>query len=195
MESEVGRESLGLSEENFVIGSVGRLHPQKNYPLLLKSFALVNRDFPQTRLVIVGVGSQEGMLKSLAKDLGLRQKVIFVIGKQAYGYFPIFDIFVQSSNKEGLSIALLEAMSFCLPCVVTSPDCSHPVICDKKNGIITAIGNVGLLADSIKFLMQDRIFAKKIGEAGKKNVEHDFSDVSMVSAYKNIFSSFSNRQL
>jgi len=194
-EDSISRESVGLMLGNLVIGSVGRLHAQKNYNLLLKSFSIVNKEFPQTRLVIVGVGPQEDLLKNMAKQLGVEEHVRFIVGKRAYGYYPIFDIFVQPSDKEGLSIALLEAMLFGLPCIVTSSNGHHPVIFNKKNGIITSVGDKQMLASAIASLIQDGMLAKKIGTEGKKRVMAGFSDSAMVSAYKKVFLSLSNRKL
>jgi len=65
MKNKIKKEDLGFCEDNFIIGSVGRLHPQKNFSLLLKSFALISNVKKRARLVIVGVGNQEIYLKEL----------------------------------------------------------------------------------------------------------------------------------
>jgi len=190
--SRVAREELGLSEQDFVIGSVGRLHPQKNFPLLLKSFFKISTIRQNARLVIVGVGHLEKALKDLACRLGIRDKVCFIIGKQACNYYPIFDCFVQSSLKEGLSIALLEAMCFELPCIVTNKGEQHPVIVHKKNGIIVESQNQNMLCEAILGILDNRAFGKIIAKEAKKVVLEGFSVDKMVGKYKSLFCSLAD---
>ncbi len=125
MAQNVNKYALGLLDEHFVIGSVGRFNPVKNYRLLLESFADVAHVHAHARLVLVGVGPQEQWLRTYATTLNIAHKVVFVVGQQSYGYYPLFDCFALSSDKEGISIALLEAMSFGLPCVVTFTTKTH----------------------------------------------------------------------
>jgi len=192
--SSVKREDVGCSKENFIIGSVGRLHIQKNFPLLLKSFAQVVIVRKNARLVIVGVGSLERDLKDLACYLGVKDKVIFVIGKKACDYYPIFDCFVQSSIKEGLSIALLEAMSFGLPCIVTNSGAAHPVIEHGNNGLIVASENEKSLCDGILQVIDDESLSSDLGSVAKSHVLERFSSKGMIDQYRDLFASFSNRK-
>ena len=92
---------------------------------MIESFALVYAKNKNARLVLVGVGSGEAMLRQKAHTLGITHFVVFVIGQQAYGYYSLFDCFAMSSDKEGISIALLEAMAFSLPCVATNSQSIH----------------------------------------------------------------------
>jgi len=192
-EQLVARRDLGLSQEHFVIGAVGRFTHHKNFPLLLASFAQVHKKCPEARLVLLGTGPDEQSLRELSVFLEIEKKVSFVVGKSAYGYFPFFDCFVQSSGTEGLSIALLEAMAFGLPCVVVQVESSHPVIKDGVNGLLIEKSDDVLLADKICKLAQGRDFAKKIGGAGQNDVETRFSINDMVGAYRKLFLDLSNR--
>lgn len=194
LKNNIKREDLGLTSENFIIGSVGRLHPQKNFPLLLKSFALINMVRKNARLVIVGVGQLENYLKELANQLGIRDNVTFVIGKKACDYYPVFDCFVQSSIKEGVSIALLEAMSFELPCIVTNKGEKHPVVENKKNGIIVESGNEQMLYNAILSVMDNKHLANMISRRAKQHVLKNFSAANMTERYRSIFLSLSNRK-
>jgi len=190
---KVLRKELGFAEDDFVIGAVGRFTHHKNFPLLLESFALVHNLLPHVRLVLLGTGPDEQMLKDVAQKLGVAQYVAFVVGQSAYGYFPLFDCFVQSSNTEGISIALLEAMSFGLPCVVIETGAAHPVIEGGKTGLLVKKSDASLLGQNICKLATDRAFAQKIGAASRQNVEARFSIEGMVGAYKKLFLGLSNR--
>jgi len=190
----VTRQKFGFNQSDFIIGSVGRLHPQKNFPLLLKSFALVSRVRNNARLVIVGVGPLEHSLRDLACHLGIKDKVVFVIGKKACDYYPVFDCFVQSSIKEGLSIALLEAISFGLPCIVTNNSATHPVIEHGVHGLIVKSQDEKGLYDALLQFIDNPSLSSGLGSAAKSHVLESFSVKDMAEQYRDLFCSFSNRK-
>jgi len=193
----IKREDLRLSKDDFVIGAVGRFCPVKNFPLLLNSFSLVSTVRKSTKLVIVGIGPLESKLRELAYKLKITDKVRFVIGKQAHNYYSIFDCFVQSSLHEGFSIALLEAMSFELPCIVTNKG-EHPVIIHNKNGIIVESESQSMLYEALLTILDNRAFAKKMAKNSKSDVLERFSGKKMVNKYKSLFcllySRYTNRK-
>ncbi|HZW61115.1 MAG TPA: glycosyltransferase [Candidatus Babeliales bacterium] len=184
---QTNRYEFGFTEDHLIIGTVGRLVSVKRYELLLESFALVNTVMPLARLMIVGSGPQESILKNKAIALGIEQSVVFVVEQQAYGYYPLFDCFVQSSDKEGISIALLEALSFGLPCIVTNADKSHPVIQSGRNGLIVPAGNMRGLANGIMTILNDPASAQAMGNAGQQTIQQHFTLQQMVSAYEKLF--------
>lgn len=180
------RNDLGLKREHFIIGSVGRFEPVKRYDLMLESFAIIYAQNSQARLVLVGVGSCQAMLGKLAHQLGIGHVVIFVIGQPAYGYYPLFDCFAMSSDKEGISIALLEAMSFNLPCVVTYSESHHPVLHNGINGIMVPAGNALALAQACQEIEKKPLYAQKIGDAGFKTAHTEFSSKVMICNYEQV---------
>lgn len=186
-QSLVQREDIGLSSEHWVIGSVGRLHPVKNYPLLLAAFSFVYQKEPAARLVIVGTGPELEPLQRLVSLYDLTSSVVFIIDQPAVGYYQLFDCFVLASDKEGVSIALLEAMSFSLPCVVTAVDEGHPVISNQKNGIIVPAGNNALLAQALLRLAGERERAHLLSDAAVRLIKEQFDVKTMVRAYERVF--------
>jgi glycosyltransferase involved in cell wall biosynthesis len=201
------RSVFGLSPEHMVIGSVGRFEPVKRYDLLLESFAQVYQHKPQARLLLVGFGSQQDMLCALAIQLGCpyerwqEGKRIFVSHQDrvplvyfmqecpAYGYYPLMDLFVQTSDKEGISLALLEAMSLGVACVVTHAGTYHPVIMHEKEGFIVPAGNRDEFARTILEVCSNRLLRKKIADAAQKKVQQEFSQQHMHAAYARLFES------
>jgi len=171
----------------FVIGSVGRLVPVKNYSLLLDSFAILCQKHAHIRLVLVGQGLQEQMLLERAQRLQICEYVTFVTGQQAYGYYPLFDCFVQTSDKEGISIALLEAMSFGLACVATADNNKHPVLEHEKTGILTSIGDCQQLAHAIERLILDANHRSYLGNNAQILVKERFDVRRMTYAYEKLF--------
>ena len=161
--SSISRYDLGIKADQFVIGSVGRFEPVKRYDLMLEAFALLHARYPQTRLVLVGSGNLEEQLRLHAHELGIKHAVIFVVGQSAYSYYPLFDCFSLSSDKEGISIALLEAMSFGLPCAITHQGTDHAVIHDGLNGLLVEAGNAQMLAQTWALLMAKPKLAVRMG--------------------------------
>ncbi|AKN28853.1 glycosyl transferase, group 1 [Stutzerimonas stutzeri] len=110
---EVAREYLGLPQEAWVVGNVGRLHPDKDQATLIRGFALALPDLPiGSLLAIMGSGRLEASLKSLAVELGIAERVRF-LGQVSNGrsYFKAFDVFALTSDHEPFGMVLLEAMA------------------------------------------------------------------------------------
>jgi glycosyltransferase involved in cell wall biosynthesis len=183
----VKREDLGLLPDHFVIGTVGRFEPVKNYSFLLTAFAVLYDKYRKERLVLVGQGSQEHFLRRRAYYLGIDEQVRFITGHPAYKYYGVFDCFVMTSYKEGLSMALLEAMSMGLPCIVTCSDVRHDVLVHEENGLVVPPGNPQLLADALDRLVQDEALRIRLGNAAKKTIEQCFTIDSMVNGYTKIY--------
>jgi len=117
------RQALGLPSQAWVIGNVGRLHPDKDQETLIRAFADALPTLPvNSLLVIAGEGRLEARLKTLVGELGIGDQVRF-LGQvpQARRYFKAFDMFALSSDHEPFGMVLLEAMAAGLPVVCS--DC------------------------------------------------------------------------
>lgn len=115
------RTNLGW-QDNYIIGNIGRLHFQKNQLFLLDVFAEVTKCLPEARLVLVGQGEDETILREKTKALGLEDKVHFAgVQYDIKGWLSAFDMFVFPSVFEGLGIVGLEAQANGLP-VIASKD-------------------------------------------------------------------------
>jgi L-malate glycosyltransferase len=181
------RAEFGLTKDHFVIGAVGRLIPIKRYDLLIDQFARVHRQKPHARLMLIGYGPEEARLRQLAEKVGVKGFVFFVVGKQAYGYFPLFDCFVLPSLTEGPAIALLEAMSFGLPCVVTHDMPSHPVITHNENGILLNAYDKDALNAALILLLENKKIAEQLGACAQMTVQSLFSAKTMTENYYAVF--------
>lgn len=187
LSNTIKRIDLGLSDAHFVIGSVGRFEVVKNYGLLLTAFALLYDEHSRARLVLVGQGSQEQFLRTRAYDLGIDDRVVFVVGKDAQPYYSLFDCFVLSSFKEGISMALLEAMGQEVVPIVTSTCSTHDVINDRKNGFLLPSGDAVKLAHTIDELIQSRALRRKLGASARRTVELHFKIERMVNEYATLY--------
>lgn len=120
---EAARTHLGLPSDAWIVGNVGRLHPDKDQETLIRGFAKALPTMPVgSLLVIVGRGRLEAKLRSLSEALGIEQAVCFLgqIPNAKY-YFKAFDVFVLTSDHEPFGMVLLEAMAANLPLICS--DC------------------------------------------------------------------------
>lgn len=151
---ETARERLGLPQNAWVIGNVGRLHPDKDQATLIRGFAQALPQLPTgSLLAIMGSGRLEASLKSLATDLGVAEQVRF-LGQVAQGrrYFKAFDIFALTSDHEPFGMVLLEAMAAGLPLICS--DCGGGREVVGIEGQLFPLGDEQALADCLVGLCQ-----------------------------------------
>lgn len=141
------RARLGLSPNDFVIGTAGRLVEVKNQALLLEAFAMVERQ--NRHLLIAGAGPLEGKLKQRTAQLGLGHRVHFLgqVEKMA-AFYCALDLFVLPSRKEGLPLCLLEAQACGIPVVATDVGGSREAVC-PATGRLVKDNDIAGLARSI----------------------------------------------
>lgn len=114
------RAELGLSDSTFLIGNIGRFSPQKNQVFLLRAFASVAKQCPDSKLLLVGVGPLEADIHAEAERLGLTDRVIFLKNRSdTERLYAAMDAFAFPSLYEGLGIVLVEAQANGLPCVIS----------------------------------------------------------------------------
>lgn len=145
------------SESKYVL-NVGRLTKQKGTDLLLESWALVNKCYPDWKLRIVGEGEWKEQLYSQAQRLNIQKSVEFVAPTlNVITHFKEASIFVMSSRYEGLPLVMIEAKCFGLPMV--SFDCDtgpRQIIRDKIDGLLVEPENYELLAQGIIELIESK---------------------------------------
>jgi glycosyltransferase involved in cell wall biosynthesis len=155
-------------EEPPVILGVGRLEEQKNFSTLIQAFALV-RKLKESRLVIIGEGSQRSALESLIDQLDLKDNVCLPgYLDSPYEYMSKAAIFVLSSEWEGLPTVLVEAMAVGTP--VVSTDCrSGPaeILQGGQYGKLVPVGNVEILADAILTTLNEPMSADLLQQRSK----------------------------
>ena len=150
--SAEAREALGLSATAWVVGNVGRLHPDKDQTTLLQGFAKALPELPAgSQLVILGKGRLEQDLKELANELGITEQVTF-LGQvpDARRYFRAFDVFALSSDHEPFGMVLLEAMAAGVPLLATACGGAKEVV--EGVGILFPLGDADNLAQGLKYL-------------------------------------------
>lgn len=151
--------------------TVGRLTEQKRQDVLIDAFSEVVKLYPQYRLKIYGDGELKENLENKIEQLGLSGKAFLcgtdanVLSKVAYA-----EIFVLTSDYEGIPNALIEAMAIGLPCISTdcSPGGARMLIQDGENGWIVPCGDSKMIARRLVDAIENQEASRKIGDAAKK---------------------------
>lgn len=171
-----------------IFGTVGRLVPVKNYPLLIDSFASLVPAYPNIHLVIIGSGEQEETLRKQIAERNLKAHVTIITGQQAYPYYRHFTCFVQPSAYEGLSLALLEAMSCALPVMVSAQhDNKHDVITDGVTGLVIQPNDQQALTNALRQVITNPARAQQWGIVAQELVKKEYTSSIMVKRYKELF--------
>jgi glycosyltransferase involved in cell wall biosynthesis len=162
------REELGIQADAPVVGTVANFKGHKRLDVLLLAAARVRRDVPDVRFVLVGQGPLEDEMHQRATALGLDDTVIFAgFRDDAPRVAASFDVFAMSSEYEGLSIAIIEAMALGKPAVTTDVGGLPEVIQDGIQGYVVRVGDDRALAERIVRLLEDPALRSRMGEEGR----------------------------
>lgn len=125
------REMFGLHKNDYIIGSVGRLHPIKNYRLLVEAFCEIKKQLSDAKLMIVGY-DQANMKQELLKLAGEYKNDIVFTGNQSetYKFYSIMNVFALASFFESSSIVSVEAQLSGVPCVLSEAISDETIISD-----------------------------------------------------------------
>lgn len=154
------------------IVSVGRLHPQKNHALLIRAFSAFSRSHPGHTLHIYGEGELRPELKRLTEDLSLQDRV-FLEGSSSDVHRDIRDaeMFVLSSDYEGMPNALLEAMMMGLPCITTSFPGAVEFFGGTGACMMTPTGDADALARAMSELSDDGALRSSLASRAESYAE------------------------
>jgi glycosyltransferase involved in cell wall biosynthesis len=152
--TELKRIELGISKNEHMVLSVGELNDNKNHEVIVKAVAKITTPI---KYVICGKGDKESYLKNLAKELGIEEKVIFAgYRSDVKEILKSTDIFCLPSKREGLSVALMEALAAGLPCVASRIRGNVDLIQSAKGGYLVDSMDVNGFKGSFEKLISDK---------------------------------------
>ena len=188
-QTESERSLLGITNNDFVAVSVASLTSHKGHHILLDAAAIIMRKYPHFKLLTVGTGPLRGELEKHAKRSGIFNNTIFAGLKE--NVFPLLkfaNIFVlASTEREGLGIALIEAMAAGLPLIGTRIGGIPEVIEEDVNGLLVAPGDAEALAAAIKTLIDSKELAERMGRQGEKMYHEKFSVPQMIRKLESLY--------
>ena len=160
-------------DKSHKIVAAGRLSDQKNYKMMIDAVAKVKLKFNDVSLDIYGLGEKEEEIKQYLKDIGL-EDTVHLMGRsnQLYNVYKDADLYLMSSDYEGMPNALAEAMAIGLPCIST--DCKtgpRDLIDDGVNGYLVPCGDVDKLAEKIeKVFSMTSEEQKNLGQKAREKI-------------------------
>ena len=183
------KAKLAVKSELMIL-YVGRLSPEKNSKGLLEAWNKIKGDFPNAKLVFIGSGPENNLLKENIVSLDCMDSVKMVgqIG-DVLKWYQAADIYVLPSYNEGLSNSLLEAMSCSLPVVSTRVSGSAEIFEQSNIGKLVEVGDVEGLAAGIRTLLEDKKNRIKCGINARVFVERFYSIAIVTSRVTEVYRS------
>lgn len=171
-----------------IIGSVGRLSPEKGHAHLLLAAHRILRERPRAAFVLVGGGVQEPALRSQAAALGIADRVVFAgFRSDVPQVLAQADVFVLPSLAEGLPMALLEAMAVGVPVVATAVGDVPKVVRHGDTGLLLPPGHANELAAAILRVLSQPQEAAGRARAARILVEQEYSASTMAARTQNLY--------
>lgn len=175
------RRALGFRQEDVLIGVASRLAPKKGIGDLIAAFPEIHRAFPATRLVVLGDGPSRDDLLRQAASTSVSDRIHFLgFRGDIAGVLPAFDVVVQPSISEGLSISVLEGLASAKPVVACDITGNREVIRSGENGLLVPPSDPSSLAAAIRTLLDRPDLARKLATAAVADCRSRFSEHRMV---------------
>jgi glycosyltransferase involved in cell wall biosynthesis len=185
------RQQLGIPEDALVVGTIAVFRKQKRLDLWLETFAKVYGHQPGLRGIIVGDGPLKNQLQEQAKSLGLEEVVVFSgLQTDTPAWISAFDVFMMTSDFEGLPLALLEAMSCANAIVATEAGGIPEAAKNEVHALLSLPGDQKGLEDNLARVCKDPALRIQLSDAARKRVEGQFSLTQMVHRLENLYTVF-----
>jgi glycosyltransferase involved in cell wall biosynthesis len=181
------RRQLGFHSDDVVIGSVGRLVEQKDYPTQLRAFAIAAAQAPRLRMAIAGDGPLRSMLERLARELAIVDRVRFLgHWEDVPALLRSVDVFALTSKFEPFGVALLEAKAAGLPIVATAVHEIPDIVGTDGCGLLIPPGDASTMAASFVELAQDGDRRRRLGARARLEAQQH-SLQAAVGAYECLY--------
>lgn len=175
------RIQLAGEQDGAVIGAVGRLAPMKGVEYLIQAMPIILARHRHSRLVLIGDGPMEAELKELARSLDVADHCEFVgFRADIPELLACLDVFVQPSQREAMSITLLEGLAAAKAVVATDIKGNREVVTDGVDGVLAAPADSEALATAVIGLLDDPARAQALGAQARETIRRKYSQDAMV---------------
>jgi L-malate glycosyltransferase len=185
------REKLRLGGDAPVITAVANIRPVKGIDVLIRAAAVVCREFPRARFLIVGEVLDRhyfNQLQALIQSLHLVDNIVFLgRSEETVSILRLSTLFCLLSRSEGFSNAILEAMACSLPCVVTGVGGNPEAVRDGQSGFLVASEDADTAADRILELLRSPERAHQMGQVAHKTIARKFTAEAMVTRWAELY--------
>jgi glycosyltransferase involved in cell wall biosynthesis len=170
---------LNADDSTKMVATVGHVRPVKGIDVLVETAAIVARQFPNVRFLVIGSNSDSEYMRKINSridELGLSSIVRFCgESEQVFSLLRQCDVFFLPSRSEGFSNALIEAMACSLPCVATDVGGNAEAVSNGESGYIVGSEDASSAAARIIALLKNPELARSMGRVGRTIVERRFT--------------------
>lgn len=182
------RASFGLAADDIVVGSVGRLSPEKGHAVLLEAAVAVREKFPQVKLLVIGDGVLRRELELYAARLNLEESVVWVGARtDVESLYCAMDLFVLPSRWEAFGIVLLESMASGVPVVASDLPGVRELVDPGVSGWVARAGSAVDLAAAITDALSRPVARARVAEAAFAYVASHYSVERMAGDYQRLY--------
>ena len=168
---EETRRLLGIADESFTVGWVGRMTGVKRTSDVLLAFKRLRERGVDAVLCMIGDGPERGQLERRAHELGIMKRTLFLgYQEQVAPYYAALDAMILPSGNEGTPVSAIEALAAGRPVVATRVGGLPDVVREGEDGFLVSPGDVDELADRLERLAADEELRRRMGEAGRERV-------------------------
>jgi len=170
------RRVMGVADERFVVGWIGRMTAVKRTDVVLECFRRLRDEGVDAVLCMVGDGPDRQSVENLAGGLGIMRDSLFPGYQEDVGpFFAAFDVFVLPSGNEGTPVTAIEALASGCPVVATRVGGVPDVVTDGEDGFLVDPGDVEGLAASLARLANDPALRARMGGAGRERMRSRYA--------------------
>jgi len=179
-ERAAARAALGIAADEIALGAVGALEKRKGHAMLLDALIVLRRSSGRFRCFIAGAGSEREALAAQIRELGLQDRASLIGSvEDPRQLLSALDVFVFPSIKEGLGVALMEAMACGVAPVASRIGGIPEVIEHGRSGLLVEPGNPLEIARALEPLMTSAALRREIGAMARKQIVESFSTAAM----------------
>ncbi len=195
--SEIRRE-LGVGPGDVLCGAVGRLVWEKGYRELFEAAAIVRRELPQTRFVVVGPldPDKQDALREADLEEATRQGDVHFLGmrEDMTELYAAMDVYVLASYREGFPRSAMEAAALGLPVVATDIRGCRQVVTEGVTGLLVPPRDAGTLATAISSLVGDDDLRRVMGQAGSRKARREFDEQRVIAVTLGVYDELLQRR-
>ena len=179
-----------ITNESFVIGMLSRFDRIKNIPYAIRNLSDYLKSRDDVFLIIGGDGECRGVIERTISEYNLQDKVILLgFVKNIKLFFPIIDVYLNTSEGEGLSFSIMEAMKYGKPVVASKVYGNSDVVDDNKTGLLFPLNKPSLLVERIEILKNNQKTYDYLSRNARESVENRFNLNRMLNETRELYTS------